>query len=137
MGGIDRTKSLAFYFDIVSDAAVQQHHKVHLQFQTSYQHVSGQKRLRVTTIQRLMSKPDALQELCYGFDQDTAAVLMARYSVYDCQSQESMDVIRWLDRMLIKLIGRFAKYDKGNSETFNLPEQFNLFPQFMFYLRRS
>lgn len=69
-----------------------------------------------------MSKPDALQELCYGFDQDTAAVLMARYSVYDCQNQESMDVIRWLDRMLIKLIGRFAQYSKGDAESFKLPE---------------
>jgi len=48
-----------------------------------------------------------------------------------------MDVIRWLDRMLIKLVNRFADYKKDNPGSFKLSGEFSLFPQFMFYLRRS
>ncbi len=93
--------------------------------------------MRVSTIQRLMSGPEDLREMAYGFDQETAAVLMARYSVFKTLSEESMDVIRWLDRMLIKLVARFAEYKKDEPSTFKLSREFNLFPQFMFYLRRS
>jgi protein transport protein SEC23 len=48
-----------------------------------------------------------------------------------------MDVIRWLDRMLIKLVARFAEYKKDDPKSFKLSKEFSLFPQFMFYLRRS
>lgn len=48
-----------------------------------------------------------------------------------------MDVIRWLDRMLIKLVARFADYKKDDTSKFNLSREFSLYPQFMFYLRRS
>lgn len=41
LGGIDRTKSLAVYFDIVATEAKTTQQKVHLQFQTTYQHVNG------------------------------------------------------------------------------------------------
>jgi protein transport protein SEC23 len=62
---------------------------------------------------------------------------MARYAVYQTNDQESMDVIRWLDRQLIKLVARFAEYKKDDPSTFKLSREFSLFPQFMFYLRRS
>lgn len=48
-----------------------------------------------------------------------------------------MDVIRWLDRLLIKLVNRFADYKKDDPNTFKLSREFSLFPQFLFYLRRS
>jgi protein transport protein SEC23 len=32
MGGLDRNKSIAFYFDIVNTAALPNHHKIHIQF---------------------------------------------------------------------------------------------------------
>jgi protein transport protein SEC23 len=48
-----------------------------------------------------------------------------------------MDVIRWLDRQLIKLVARFAEYKKEDAASFKLSREFSLFPQFMFYLRRS
>lgn len=64
-------------------------------------------------------------------------MLMARYAVYQTNDQESMDVIRWLDRQLIKLVARFAEYKKDDPSTFKLSREFSLFPQFMFYLRRS
>ena len=66
--------------------------------------------------------------MAYGIDQETAAVLMARYAVYQTNDQESMDVIRWLDRQLIKLVARFAEYKKDDPSTFKLYHKFSLFP---------
>ena len=137
MGGLDRSKSIAFYFDIVNTANLPNHYKVHIQLRTEYQHVNGTKRVRVTTVQRLMSNPDDLREMAYGFDQETAAVLLSRYSIYKTFTEDSMDVIRWLDRMLIKLVARFAEYKMDDPNSFKLSREFSLFPQFMFYLRRS
>jgi protein transport protein SEC23 len=34
IGGLDRNKSIAFYFDIVNTAALPNHSKVHVQFRT-------------------------------------------------------------------------------------------------------
>ena len=45
-----------------------------------------------------MIAAEDLREMAYGFDQETAAVIMARYAVHMTNEQESMDVIRWLDR---------------------------------------
>jgi hypothetical protein len=36
IGGLDRQKSIAFYFDIVNTAALPNHHKIHLQLKTTY-----------------------------------------------------------------------------------------------------
>ena len=137
LGGLDRNKSVAFYFDVVNTGSLPLNHKVHVQFITVYQHVNGTMRMRVTTVQRIMSNPDDLVELSYGFDQETAAVLLSRYSIYKTFDEDPMDVIRWLDRMLIKLVARFAEYKKDDPNSFKLSREFSLFPQFMFYLRRS
>ena len=39
-----------------------------------------------------------------GFDQEAAAVLMARIATYRAENDEGADVLRWLDRMLIRLV---------------------------------
>ena len=49
MGGADFNKSIAFYFDVVNTAALPEHHKIHLQFITVYQHINGTTHMRVTT----------------------------------------------------------------------------------------
>jgi len=40
-----------------------------------------------------LAAPDDLRELSYGFDQEAAAVLMARYAVWKCLEDEPLDVI--------------------------------------------
>jgi protein transport protein SEC23 len=81
---------------------------------------------------------DDLREIAYGYDQETTAVLMAKQAVYKTMTgEENMDVIKWLDRTLIKLVARFAEYRKDDPSSFKLSREFSLFPQFMFYLRRS
>ncbi len=62
---------------------------------------------------------------------------MARYAVFRTGSEEAIDVLRWLDKMLIKLVGRFAQYKRDDTSSFKLSREFNLYPQFMYHLRRS
>ena len=75
-----------------------------------------------------MSAAEDLRDMAYGFDQETAAIVVARYAVHMTQEQETMDVIRWLDRMLIKLTARFAEYKKDDAASFRMSKEFSLFP---------
>ena len=50
---------------------------------------------------------DPKHMLTMGFDQEAAAVLMARIAVYKAETEEAFDVLRWLDRMLIRLVRPF------------------------------
>jgi len=69
-----------------------------------------------------------LSQIAKGFDQQAATVITARQAVNNLIGQEPMDVIRWVDRMLIKLINRFADYKKDLQSSFKLSNEFSLFP---------
>lgn len=47
------------------------------------------------------------------------------------------DVLRWIDRSLIRLCAKFADYRPDDPASFRLSNEFAIFPQFMFHLRRS
>jgi len=47
------------------------------------------------------------------------------------------DILKWLDKALIRLVGKFAEYRKDDPGSFRLSPNFSLYPQFMFHLRRS
>ncbi|KAI9015300.1 protein transporter SEC23 [Phycomyces nitens] len=107
-----------------------------IQFLTHYQHSSGQFRLRVTTVARNFAEGQS-PETANSFDQETAAVLMSRIAVFKGEIDDGPDVLRWLDRMLIRLCQRFADYRKDDPHSFRLSENLSIYPQFMFHLRRS
>lgn len=107
-----------------------------LQFVTKYQHSSGQSRCRVVTAARRWADP-ASQDLTLGFDQEAAAVVMARLAAFKAEHEESFDVLRWLDRSLIRFVSKFGEFIKDDASSLRLAEQFSLYPQFMFHLRRS
>jgi protein transport protein SEC23 len=107
-----------------------------IQFVTHYQHSSGQQRLRVTTIARNFAEAGS-PSIAASFDQETSAVLMARIAVFKAEIDDSPDVLRWLDRMLIRLCQKFADYRKEDPVSFRLSDNFSIYPQFMFHLRRS
>ncbi len=109
-----------------------------LQFLTHYQNAAGQKFLRVTTVSRAWADPAAGNApLAYGFDQEAAAVIMARLATFKADTEEAFDSLRWLDRMLIRFIAKFGDYRKDDPNSLQLSAPFALYPQFMFYLRRS
>ncbi|EIW70298.1 hypothetical protein TREMEDRAFT_71580 [Tremella mesenterica DSM 1558] len=130
--------SLATYFEVVTPAGqpLQPNQTGLIQFVTHYQHSSGQFRLRVTTIARTFHE-GGHPAIAASFDQEAAAVLMARIAVFKAEIDDSPDVLRWLDRMLIRLCQKFAEYRKEDPTSFQLSPNFSIYPQFMFHLRRS
>ncbi|KAI8998101.1 hypothetical protein BC832DRAFT_566185 [Gaertneriomyces semiglobifer] len=127
--------TVALYFEVASQA-VQPGSRGLIQFVTLYQHASGQYRLHVTTIARNFSEPNS-PEIPASFDQEAAAVLMARIGTFKAEVDDSPDVLRWLDRMLIRLCQKFADFRKDDPSSFRLSDNFSIYPQFMFHLRRS
>jgi len=140
IGGMDEDTTVALYFEVTSQAnapAQQQGMQRYIQFQTAYQHSSGQYRLRVTTVARAWADGTQLGDIARGFDQEAAAVLMARIASHKTQTEEAFDILRWIDRMLIRLVAKFADYRKDDAASFRLGTEFSIYPQFMFHLRRS
>lgn len=110
----------------------------HVQFITNYQHSSGQHRCRVTTVARQWEASPGCGQVAMGFDQDAAAVLMARLAVHRLETdQEGSDVLRWVDRMLIRLCQRFGQFVPNDPSSYRFEDNFSMYPQFMFHLRRS
>eukprot|EP00164_Ancoracysta_twista_P005854 GFYU01008054.1.p1 GENE.GFYU01008054.1~~GFYU01008054.1.p1 ORF type:complete len:749 (+),score=265.01 GFYU01008054.1:130-2376(+) len=139
MCGADHTTTLGIYFEVVNQAnnPAPQSRQNFVQFLTQYQHPNGQFRLRVTTLTHTWADPNDTQEIIAGFDQEAAAVLMARLAVFKTEVEEPFDILRWLDRMLIRLVSKFADFRKDDPSSFQLNPNFSIFPQFMFHLRRS
>lgn len=48
-----------------------------------------------------------IQHISAGFDQEASAVLMARLAVFRAETDDGPDVLRWLDRMLIRLVSLY------------------------------
>ncbi|XP_059053126.1 protein transport protein Sec23A isoform X1 [Achroia grisella] len=131
--------TMGIFFEVVNQhAAVPQGGRGCVQLITQYQHSSGQRRVRVTTIARNWGDAAVnLPHIAAGFDQEAAAVVMARLVVYRAELEDGPDVLRWLDRMLIRLCQKFGEYGKDDANSFRLSENFSLYPQFMYHLRRS
>ncbi|KAH9615726.1 hypothetical protein KSS87_015254 [Heliosperma pusillum] len=142
MCSLDRNTNLTVYFDISSSDRSNPpgtvNPQLYLQFLTSYQNPEGEMMLRVTTVSRKWVESDVgSEELVQGFDQETAAVVMARLCSHKMEMEEGFDAARWLDRNLIRLCSKFGEYRKDDPASFSLNLCFSLFPQFMFNLRRS
>ena len=127
--------SAAFYFDVIQTQAapnVQQQQRGFIQFVTQYQGSDGYRHVRVCTLARNFGAND------FAFDQETAAVLMARMACFRAEQESNgPDILRWLDRNLIRLCQRFGDFRKESPESFQLSPSFSMFPQFLFHLRRS
>ncbi|XP_057415913.1 protein transport protein SEC23 B isoform X2 [Lotus japonicus] len=142
MCGLDKSTHLTVMFDLSSsdrsNTPSANNQQLYLQFVTSYQSPDGQSMLRVTTVtRRWVDGADSSEELIQGFDQETAAVVMARLASLKMETEEAFDATRWLDRALIRLCSKFGDYRKDEPSSFTLNPSFSLLPQFMFNLRRS
>ena len=140
IGGIDPSTTIAVYFEVTnaSTTPVPAHKRRYAQFLTSYQHASGKQRLRCTTLcGAWQPDPSDASPVARSFDQEAAAVLMARVAVHRTETEEVADILRWVDRSLIRLCAKFADYRKDDPSSFRLPHEFSVYPQFVFNLRRS
>lgn len=160
LGGIDPGTTIAVYFDITNPGTspLPEGKRRYIQFLTKYQHSNGRTRLRVTTLcgpwynpppesdknapppsggsymSNGMEQPNPVK---MSFDQEAAAVLLARVAVGRTEKEDVADVLRWIDRSLIRLCAKFADYTPDDPNSFRLSPEFGLFPQFLFHLRRS
>ena len=140
LGGIDDSSTYTFVLDINDE---NKHYKnLTVQLLTTYIAGDLSTRLRVTTFTKkvidLNLQSPNLDLIGNGFDQEAAAVLITRMGIIkNYEGEDSREVLKWIDKILIRLMSKFAKYMKGNPNSFKLSDNFNYFPQFMFYLRRS
>uniref|UniRef100_A0A6M2EIS9 Protein transport protein SEC23 n=1 Tax=Populus davidiana TaxID=266767 RepID=A0A6M2EIS9_9ROSI len=142
MCGLDKSTCLTVFFDLSSSEKSNNpgamNPQLYLQFLTSYQNPEGLMLLRVTTVtRRWVDSAANSEELVQGFDQETAAVVMARLTSLKMEAEEGFDATRWLDRNLIRVCSRFGEYRKDDPTSFTLNSFFSFFPQFLFNLRRS
>ena len=140
LGGIDDSSTYTFILDINDE---NKHYKnLTVQILTTYIAGDLTSRLRVTTFTKkvidLNVQSPNLDLIGNGFDQEAAAVLITRMGIVkNNDGEDSREVLKWIDKILIRLMSKFAKFIKGNPNSFKLSDNFNYFPQFMFYLRRS
>ncbi|XP_034044242.1 protein transport protein Sec23B isoform X1 [Thalassophryne amazonica] len=124
--------TLGMYFEVVNqhNAPIPQGGRGVIQFVTQYQHSNMQRRIRVTTVARNWADAQSqIQHIESSFDQEAAAVLMARLGVFRAESEEGPDVLRWLDRQLIRLCQKFGQFNKDDPMSFRLSEALSLYPQ--------
>ena len=111
--------------------------QLYIQFVTRYLHATGAPKTRVTTLTRRWVDGADTASLVAGFDQEAAAVAVARLASHKMETEEDFDATRWLDRTLIRLASRFGDYRRDDATSFALAPALAFFPQFMFNLRRS
>ncbi|EJW01942.1 hypothetical protein EDEG_03586 [Edhazardia aedis USNM 41457] len=90
---------------------------------------------RVTTLARAFD--DNLEKITLGFDQEAACVLQARIYTYLNKFEEDIDLVRRIDRNLIRFVKKYGIYTKEDMNSVTLPDSMSFFPNFMYFLRRS
>jgi hypothetical protein len=58
------------------------------------------------------AQPGGVARIRAGFDQECGAVALARLAVYKSETEFAVDIIRWVDRNLIRLMAKFGEYQK-------------------------
>lgn len=127
---------IAFFFQVGNEQKDPTGSAFFIQFMTRYRHGNSGVRLRVTTVARRWVGSRS-PEIAAGFDQEAAASVMARLVIHRAEQYHARDVTRWLDKMLIRFTSKFGDYVQEDPSSFQLSSNFSLYPQFMYYLRRS
>lgn len=134
LGGLDAGGALAVYFD-VGDAGGAG--AAFVQFTTAFRDAAGRQVLRVTT-SCLRFAPEATPAVALqGLDQEAAVAALVRQVVWRSHEEEPEDLLRWLDRALIRACKVLGEYQPEQPASFRLAPTAALVPQFLFHLRRS
>jgi len=76
----------------------------------------------VTTVSRRFSDPNVKDELIHGFDQEAACVMMARLGCLRSETEEPIEVLKWMDRTLIRVVKTFSNFKPDSISSFTLPK---------------
>lgn len=139
LGGMNQNSTYTFLLDINNENTSYNCKRAVCQLVTSY--IAGDRthRMRVTTFCRktVGEFNSSILEIAQSFDQDAATVMLGKYCVDLGYRQENIETLRWLDKVIIRLVTKFSEYKKDDVHSFRLNNKFQMFPQFMYYLRRS
>ncbi|KAK4361661.1 hypothetical protein RND71_020613 [Anisodus tanguticus] len=136
LGALTDKMCIAFFFEVGDEQKAQPSSAFFIQFITHYRYGSMGIRKRVITAARRWV-PNNSPEIAASFDQEAAASVMARLAIHRAESNFSQDIVRWLDKNLIRFASKFGDYVPEDPSSFRLATNLSLFPQFMYYLRRS
>ncbi|XP_002517022.2 protein transport protein sec23-1 [Ricinus communis] len=136
LGTLTNKTCIAFFFEVGDEQKAHPGSAFFIQFITRYRHGNLGIRKRVTTAARRWAGNKSA-EITAGFDQEAAAAVMARLAIHRAETCYARDVVRWLDDSLICFASKFGDYIQEDPSTFRLSTNVSLYPQFMYYLRRS
>ncbi|KAJ3429210.1 protein transport protein sec23 [Anaeramoeba flamelloides] len=137
--GINDQTTLSFYFSVLSTQKnpIPKTRIGLIQFKTRWKDSLGNIHLRVLTSPHYFSDFSQQETLNLSFDQELSAVIMSRMAVERTKKKTYSSVIKWLDKSTIKFCRKVSNFTLDKAESFKISKEFSLFPQFMFYLRRS
>ncbi|MCQ2815671.1 MAG: Sec23/Sec24 zinc finger-containing protein [archaeon] len=144
LGGIDENSTYTFILDCNNpeNSKTKPPSRCIIQLVTTY--IAGDRttRMRVTTVDKKiipeLNNPNAIDEIGDSFDQEAATVLLSRMCIdKQVNGEDPRDILKWIDKTLIRLVSKFSKYTPEDARSIKIPQKFLFFPQFMFYLRRS
>lgn len=72
-----------------------------------------------------------------SFDPEAALLCIAKLVIERPLTTDLEELRLWVDNALIKWAVVFGQYRLGDAESFKLPKNGSLFPQYIYYLRRS
>lgn len=139
--GLFPTTTFAFFFDILNSKTepIQSNEVCYVQFTTKYRHIStGTVRIRVTTSEVRFADIGTQKDLLIrGFDQEAAAILISKLSMWKIQNHSLGEVVNEIDRRLINFCKTFGNYRPKDASSFLLPPSAQFLPQFLYHFRRS
>ncbi|KAL0234141.1 hypothetical protein PCE1_001179 [Barthelona sp. PCE] len=136
MCSCDANNSLAFFFDVnevegpTPDRAV-------IQFVMTYTHPLGHFVRRVVTLAVGINATAQTQNFINAFDQEAAAVIVARVCVEKQKTDDQESLVRLIDKTLINMGIKFGQYQMNAPSSFHFPLNMGALSQFLFYLRKS
>lgn len=111
-----------------------------VQFITRYE-LDTEVRVRVATIAHPQSHSPTKQQLIEAFDQETAAVMLAREAIFLTDNTPLLKILHWLDSKLVEIVASFgdrnSQAGRPGAPPMRLPPQCVFFPAFIYHLRRS
>lgn len=107
----------------------------YFQIVTSYQRSDKKIVTRVTTFVRIFS--DVKANILSGFDQEAGMVLQARLFTSRKEAEEEIDLIRRIDKLLVRFLKMYASFQPEVPASVSLPASIAYFANFVFFFRRS
>ncbi|KAF7684469.1 Protein transport protein SEC23 [Astathelohania contejeani] len=105
-----------------------------IQIITRYQRSDRKIRQRVTTFGRMFCEQE---KIVSGFDQEAACVYQTRSFMDQAEGEMDIDLVRRVDRTLIRFLKKYATYQREDPGSLIIPESMSYYPNFMYFLRRS